>query len=279
MTINKRCGTGPPRERTAAVTSTPEWPNQGGVPSQQGPFNNPAWQPVQPMQAMQPMPMQAMGQPTAQPAGAPPWGPPQVGAFGQGPAGVIGPGGTSGYIGPVSFGNSYGGPSAGRFQTGMSFAGGSIASKLFGLVFVLAGIGVAVLGVFGMQGAKIPKSLSASASGTVVALNLSYTRSTNGGGSTTCNPIATFQVGTQQLIARAPGSIQSGCDWYQGETVNVRYDPNQPGHADIATGIGSRSTTGIMFIIFGVVFAAAGLLSTFRGGFGFIRIGSGRRAY
>jgi len=253
------------------VTSTPEWPTQGGVPSQQGPFNNPAWQPTQPIQPM--------GLPTAQSAGAQPWGPPQVGAFGQGLTGVIGPGGPTGYVGPVSFGNSYGGPSARGLRPGMSFAGGTTTSKLFGLVFVLVGIGVAVLGVVGMQSAKIPKSLSASASGTIVALNMSYTRATNGGGSANCNPIATFQVGTQQLIAKAPGRIQSGCNWYQGETVDVRYDPNQPGHADIATGIGSRSTAGIMFIIFGVVFAAAGLLCTFGSRFGFVRIGSRTRAH
>lgn len=250
-------------ERTAAVTSTPEWPTQGGVPSQQGPFNNPAWQPIQPTQPM--------AQPTGQPAGGP-WGPPQAGS-----AGYIGPGGPTGYIGPVSVGNSYGGR---RFPSGMSFAGGSTTSKLVGLVFALVGIGAAVLGIVGMQSAKIPKSFSASASGTIVALNMSYTRShTNGTSSQTCDPIASFQVGAQHLAAKLPGIVRSACNSYQGETVVVRYDPNQPGHADIATGSGSGSTSGIVFIIFGVGFAAIGVLSTFRSGFGFVRIGTRTRAY
>lgn len=247
------------------MTSTPEWPNAGGFPSQQSPFTNPAAQPMQP---------------TGQPAGAQPWGPPQVGVgIGVGPGGPTGFSGPSGYIGPVSLGTSYGGQPARRLQPGMSFAAGSTTSKLVGLIFALVGIGVAALGIVEMHSAKIPKSLSASASGTIVALNTSWTRNSNAGPSQTCDPVASFQVGTQQLTAKTPGNVRSSCNWYRGETVAVRYDPNQPGHADITTGIGSRSTGGMVVIAFGIVFAAAGLLSTFGSRFGFVRVGTRTRPY
>ena len=72
--------------------------------------------------------------------------------------------------------------------------------------------------------------------------------------------------------------MRSDCNLYQGETVDVRYDPNQPGHADIASG-GSQSTGAIVFIVIGVIFAAVGLVSTFRSGFGYVRIGSRTRAH
>lgn len=140
-------------------------------------------------------------------------------------------------------------------------SGGQIA----GLVFTGLGAGLLLVGVFWI--ARVRRFLKAAVDtdGTVLGHQSRTSRSTSGGSSTSYYPVVQFATAEGRAVQFTDQIGGSPPSHDVGETVPVKYDPSDPGHARIATGFrlwfgpGLIGILGVGFLVPGVIVLVAAL--------------------
>jgi hypothetical protein len=107
--------------------------------------------------------------------------------------------------------------------------GGNKRSGIFGS---LIGVILGLLFVFGtgfisnMMGIN---KLTATTTATVVSVNQSTVKDTDGNSSQSCTARARYTVGGKDYTQNAIGGSSSSCSLTPGQTIQINYDPNNPG--------------------------------------------------
>jgi hypothetical protein len=155
---------------------------------------------------------------------------------------------TDGFIG-------IGNPLGGKKRPGIF---GTIGGMILGIIFMF------IPTIFGsLSGIN---SMTAVTSATVTSLSSHVTYSTNGGSSTACSLTAQYTVNGKEYTNPSSMSSSNYCALTQGQTININYNPSNPG----SWVYGAKTISNILLIFFWVgVIALISSIFTF-----FIRLAS-----
>jgi len=127
------------------------------------------------------------------------------------------------------------------------------------LVFVLFGVVFGTIGIVLLIQTRRFLARALRVPGVVVDLVRSYSRSSNGGGSTTYRPVFRFQT-YEGMDVEVTGNMGTNPPPARpGEQVNVLYDPGNPRNARLDKRGQRGGFVSWIFIGFGVVFTAIGV--------------------
>ena len=131
---------------------------------------------------------------------------------------------------------------------------------LIPVVFIVAGIGIAIAAVRSQGKTKAFRARASRATGVVTELRKRWDHSTGDSGSTLrYYPVVSFDLPDgRQVETETPGASPPPAK--EGAQVNVLYDPDSPTNAVIDTRWGDGSTANGCFLAFGIAFACMGAL-------------------
>ena len=129
-------------------------------------------------------------------------------------------------------GQSAGAPGQSAGTPGRPRFGYRSSNPLVGLLVGLVFLGLGPIIVFT---SRTPENMSATTTGTVTSVPVTYSSSSSTTSSSpTCSPVAQFSVGGMTYTARMSAGVWP-CPWTVGQPIGVAYDPASPTNAMIPT--------------------------------------------